>query len=150
MTDKHTPTPWEIEGYEVYAQNEAVAMCETEADAAHIVRCVNAHDGLVEALSEYEKDSAEAEAKLAAAREAYACWLASAALANDAPAPAPRIEWTSREQKIEAEERGMRMALRAVASMLREARYIGPAATAEALASKPDRIRELAGGDDNG
>jgi hypothetical protein len=61
---KHTPTPWQIgskvpnfiyarDGLDIIAQcdswNESTR-AEENANAAHIVRCVNAHDALVAAL----------------------------------------------------------------------------------------------------
>lgn len=61
----HTPTPWQITGVDGYARRfvsdskgNQVAFCAPIqptierglADAAHIVRCVNSHDALVEAL----------------------------------------------------------------------------------------------------
>lgn len=60
---KHTPTPWIYDGYEVYSDDceyHPVAnstpnhTCRDDeegiANAAHIVKCVNMHDELVEAL----------------------------------------------------------------------------------------------------
>lgn len=64
MTTNHTPTPWHAAGVTVYAPAGHTARAtvadttccgsmtraEDEANAAHIVRCVNAHDELVAAL----------------------------------------------------------------------------------------------------
>lgn len=56
---KHTPTPWESGGCCVWQKNgdmiADLAPCmknpnETEANAEFIVRCVNSHDALVEAI----------------------------------------------------------------------------------------------------
>ena len=66
-TPTHTPTPWKYrEGWECYQLCSANGMPigltdypsdgrnifreEAEANAAHIVRCINVHDQLVEAL----------------------------------------------------------------------------------------------------
>jgi hypothetical protein len=58
----HSPTPWSVGKYvpELVrdAKDNGVASCarlgdgNEEANAAHIVRCVNAHDALVAALKE--------------------------------------------------------------------------------------------------
>lgn len=56
---KHTPTPWDVrlsadlEHRLIYAPEarEGVALAFTEAEATFIVRAVNAHDVLVEALT---------------------------------------------------------------------------------------------------
>lgn len=65
MHPSHTPTPWkyqceielsgtvQIRQYPIYTEAGKFghpAMCRNEADAAHIVRCVNERDGLIEAL----------------------------------------------------------------------------------------------------
>jgi hypothetical protein len=61
---KHTPTPWHIgskvpnfiyarDGLDIIAQCDSAnesTRAEENANAAHIVRCVNAHDALVAAL----------------------------------------------------------------------------------------------------
>jgi hypothetical protein len=64
---KHTPTPWKIgtdsEGHQpmVYSERgHEILICslysrsvaEAQANAAHIVKCVNGHEALVEALKE--------------------------------------------------------------------------------------------------
>ena len=73
MTTAHTPTPWANSGRAVLAcrpmGNRSLAtalnrgmdaLCEIEsydeaaANAAHIVACVNAHDGLVSRVAELE------------------------------------------------------------------------------------------------
>ena len=59
---KHTPTPWTLEGRNILgAAHDGSMRCiapvsgqspaNADANAAHIVRCVNAHDALVESLS---------------------------------------------------------------------------------------------------
>lgn len=66
---KHTAGPWQAMGTHICAGefDEFVADCNSESDkptdakldranAARIVQCVNAHDGLVEALDEYIRD----------------------------------------------------------------------------------------------
>lgn len=85
---KHTPTPWVHKDGEVYEENDFKIFDaynsdflyeEDKANAAHIVKCVNMHDELVEALRdlltfvvtvEYEESPivAFAEAVLAKAR----------------------------------------------------------------------------------
>jgi hypothetical protein len=62
MTTSHTPTPWIVNGKSIeYGEGLSgglVAACVEDvfgnsiddADMAHIVRCVNAHDDLVAAL----------------------------------------------------------------------------------------------------
>lgn len=59
MTDtKHTPTPWHNKYYYIYDENgndiadsiSSKSFGLSEANAAHIVKCVNMHDELVEAL----------------------------------------------------------------------------------------------------
>jgi hypothetical protein len=60
MTTKHTPTPWRAETNPfgkpfvvgVNFENVIPTGCVGITDAAHIVRCVNAHDELVAALDE--------------------------------------------------------------------------------------------------
>lgn len=58
---KHTPTPWKCvdgdignettkEGVVFHEGIYGKTVEQAEANAAHIVRCVNAHDGLVRAL----------------------------------------------------------------------------------------------------
>ena len=56
---KHTPTPWAVDHDAISAQGQHIAGCigldgddyaTQKANAAHIVRCVNAHDDLVSAL----------------------------------------------------------------------------------------------------
>jgi hypothetical protein len=59
---KHTPTPWqarsvrhdlgryEIGSVDLNGAGDYAALAYSAADAAHIVRCVNAHDELVAAL----------------------------------------------------------------------------------------------------
>lgn len=60
MTQKHTPTPWYADiNFITDGQRNEVAhitsyhmtLHEECANAAHIVKCVNMHDELVEALS---------------------------------------------------------------------------------------------------
>lgn len=62
----HTPTPWKVayeEGFESYyldgptldSRGFVIITCQTDRaaeDAAHIVRCVNAHEALLEAVKE--------------------------------------------------------------------------------------------------
>jgi len=60
MTKEHTPTPWKVYlygGVQIGQEDTGEAVCsmwgdkqEGEANAAHIVKCVNMHDELVEAL----------------------------------------------------------------------------------------------------
>lgn len=60
QTTKHTPTPWEVNGDTYVTVNSLIiAHCkqhgnttleDAEANAAHIVKAVNCHDDLVEAL----------------------------------------------------------------------------------------------------
>lgn len=57
---KHTPTPWDQlnnvftmeDGYfsMIQTPDQCIANVFDEADAAHIVKCVNMHDELVDAL----------------------------------------------------------------------------------------------------
>jgi hypothetical protein len=61
---KHTPTPWHVgskvpnyiyarDGLDIIAQCDSAnesTRAEENANAAHIVRCVNAHDALIAAL----------------------------------------------------------------------------------------------------
>ena len=66
---KHTPTPWVLgpNGLDIRDGKhedkivtvdyvDHIASEQQEANAAHIVKCVNAHDGLVEALRLAYKD----------------------------------------------------------------------------------------------
>ena len=85
----HSPTPWHIEsGTEeiVTANHRFVAQValddgpQTAIDAAHIVKCVNAHDGLVEALKEAKEALLEPGDSWDNAERAYE--LAEAALAK--------------------------------------------------------------------
>lgn len=52
-TTTHTPTPWTVSGDYIQGIGQ-ICLSETAeedvANAAHIVRCVNAHDALVAAL----------------------------------------------------------------------------------------------------
>ena len=81
---KHTPTPWIIEhghmqqhtdirywqitdGQDAICNNQFCFARDSEANAAHIVKCVNMHDELVEALKlahngivSYSRDDKEA------------------------------------------------------------------------------------------
>ena len=58
MNTAHTPTPWDAVGSFILAGKDIVATCTTatidakqgEVNAALIVKCVNMHDELVEAL----------------------------------------------------------------------------------------------------
>lgn len=63
MTKKHTPTPWVLDDdgdgdYKIISEEGRLIAVETSyypiapsvEDAAHIVKCVNMHDELVEAL----------------------------------------------------------------------------------------------------
>jgi N-dimethylarginine dimethylaminohydrolase len=62
MTKEHTPTPWDKlngvftpeDGYfsMIQTPDKCIANVFEEANAAHIVKCVNMHDELVEALKE--------------------------------------------------------------------------------------------------
>jgi hypothetical protein len=66
MTTSHTPTPWIVNGKSIeYGEGLSgglVAACVEDvfgnsiddADMAHIVRCVNAHDDLVAALKDLD------------------------------------------------------------------------------------------------
>lgn len=47
-----TPTPWKAKGVKIDSHAISIGECyyENEANAAHIVHCVNTHDELVEAL----------------------------------------------------------------------------------------------------
>ena len=57
---KHSPLPWTVHEVSPHAKkdnrrwlvNPDVAVCNDPANAQHIVRCVNAHDDLLEALVE--------------------------------------------------------------------------------------------------
>ncbi len=53
MTKEHTPTPWKVGylGREIVSSvDTSVGKAYWKQDAAHIVKCVNMHDELVEAL----------------------------------------------------------------------------------------------------
>ena len=52
MNATHTKTPYKSDGRYIYAAADGahIAECGGKEDAAHIVRCVNAHDVLVSAL----------------------------------------------------------------------------------------------------
>lgn len=58
---EHTPTPWTYDGYYIVSPvNGDVAQTlrnrpNGHVDAAHIVKCVNAHDELVAALKAFTK-----------------------------------------------------------------------------------------------
>lgn len=58
MTTSHTPGPWAgplntgLTKFEIQGGGKKIAVVESLPDAAHIVRCVNAHDDLVAALRE--------------------------------------------------------------------------------------------------
>lgn len=63
MTKEHTPTPWYSIGNDIYHESEygsdpIASVCgecsftQDHANAAHIVKCVNMHDELVEAIQE--------------------------------------------------------------------------------------------------
>jgi hypothetical protein len=65
-TTKHTPTPWSTFGSVVKAKLTTVACAElkpdeyfdmplAEANAAHIVACVNSHDALAARVAELEE-----------------------------------------------------------------------------------------------
>ena len=80
MSKEHTPTPWVARDEYIYDKDRnEIATTTTsgfhystdEANAAHIVKCVNMHDELVEALrlllsssSDYQTGVAEAEETL--------------------------------------------------------------------------------------
>jgi hypothetical protein len=61
MTAQHTPTPWQVitvrGATQVSGNGKIIASIvqPAEANAAHIVRCVNAHDELVAALQLAQK-----------------------------------------------------------------------------------------------
>lgn len=65
---KHTPTPWDRMGdLIIRVEGPAsfdVAKVDSEANAAHIVKCVNLHDELVEALSELMKVYSEPDTEI--------------------------------------------------------------------------------------
>ena len=75
---KHTPTPWRVEhdpedgAIEVYSDGEtarwvADCCCDSDVDlanAAHIVKCVNAHDELVSLVRDAHHASMLAYSKL--------------------------------------------------------------------------------------
>ncbi len=56
MSAAHTPTPWKVveQNQVIHAEGDnchlMVADCFTRGNAAHIVKCVNAHDELVAAV----------------------------------------------------------------------------------------------------
>jgi len=63
MTKEHTPTPWYNIANDIYHESEygsdpIASVCgecsfnQDQANAAHIVKCVNMHDELVEALED--------------------------------------------------------------------------------------------------
>lgn len=69
MKTKHTPTPWKFDGESINdLQGNTVAFPRSggfmpghrdenlRANAAHIVKCVNLHDELVDALALCQKD----------------------------------------------------------------------------------------------
>ena len=67
---KHTPTPWRVtersggpSGYDVMCGTIRMAASQREREAAHIVKCVNAHDELVAALREIAMDSTDENAR---------------------------------------------------------------------------------------
>ena len=55
----HAPDPWMIDPdsdlkvWDTSHNPRCVASCHNKSDAAHIVRCVNAHDALVAALEKF-------------------------------------------------------------------------------------------------
>ena len=50
---KHTPTPWKHElDNRISSDGMIFVKCFDDNDAAHIVKCVNAHDELVAALEQ--------------------------------------------------------------------------------------------------
>ena len=62
MNKSHTPTPWRVDGADIVSPSECAVVAtvqwcgegrdgESDANAAHIVRCVNAYDDLVAALT---------------------------------------------------------------------------------------------------
>jgi hypothetical protein len=63
---KHTPTPWKVmrrdSGWDIKAGSREVAVVFSrgddvqQANAAHIVRCVNSHEALVQALVELDSN----------------------------------------------------------------------------------------------
>lgn len=62
MKKEHTPTPWKVYQYggvQIGQEDTGEAVCsmwgdkkEGEANAAHIVKCVNMHDELVAVMSD--------------------------------------------------------------------------------------------------
>ena len=65
----HTPVPWTHDGWHrVQDSSGRAVIADTEemADAAHIVRCVNAHDELVAALWEIARETVDPIAQNAA------------------------------------------------------------------------------------
>lgn len=61
----HTPTPWKVADEYIFDRHRneiattttsGLSFEEDEANAAHIVKCVNAHDDLVEALETLRSD----------------------------------------------------------------------------------------------
>jgi len=94
MSDaKHTPTPWFVGGVTIWdtSGRSLIAECpqpewlgarkltNREANAAHIVKCVNAHDAFVAALRDL---LARAEAELADPEDVWEVGAAHAALAK--------------------------------------------------------------------
>lgn len=85
MTQKHTPTPWKVYqfgGVQIGQEDTGEAICsmwgdksEGDANAAHIVKCVNMHDGLVEALRRLKQ---ECEADGLDRKAGYDCWISIA------------------------------------------------------------------------
>ena len=64
ITMNHTPTPWTQDDRRILdPQGRQIAVCHSDfigkvsgaQDAAHIVKCVNAHDELVAALRQAER-----------------------------------------------------------------------------------------------
>jgi hypothetical protein len=62
-TPKHTPTPWRVgdAGFTVFGPKTdqpspvTIAPCKSKANAAHIVKCVNLHDELVDFALEVQR-----------------------------------------------------------------------------------------------
>lgn len=53
VESKHTETPWNVHATyrdEVWAEDTHICEVHEKGDAAHIVRCVNAHDDMLAAL----------------------------------------------------------------------------------------------------
>lgn len=76
MSNEHTPTPWKVEhghmqqnigirywqitdGQDAICNNQFCCAEDSEANAAHIVKCVNMHDELVEVLELARRDLAD-------------------------------------------------------------------------------------------